>query len=182
MQHIEHFKLMALYNQRMNNQLIQAAQSLTHEQLIEDKGAFFSSILGTFNHLIVGDLLWLLRFSKHSNCYQSLFKLGELPYPTSLDEILFNKLEELVSVRQILDQTILQWLEIEAQECDFHKALSYSNSLGEKSTREFSELVSHMFNHQSHHRGQLSTLFNQLGIDIGSTDFLLDIPDLNQQP
>ncbi|WP_275424247.1 DinB family protein [Pseudoalteromonas luteoviolacea] len=173
---------MALYNQRMNNQLIKAAQTLTHEQLIEDKGVFFSSILGTFNHLIIGDLLWLLRFSKHSNRYQSLSELSELPYPTTLDEILYNSFKDLIAVRQGMDQTILHWLNKEVQECDFHKTLSYSNSLGERSTREFSELVSHMFNHQTHHRGQLSTLFNQLGIEIGSTDFLLDIPDLNQKP
>ncbi|KZN55445.1 DinB family protein [Pseudoalteromonas luteoviolacea] len=180
MLHIKHFKLMALYNRRMNDQLIQAAHTLTDEQLIEDKGAFFSSILGTFNHLIIGDLIWLLRFSKHSNRYQSLSELSELPYPSSLDEILFNQFEDLIDVRQRLDRTILHWLNKEAQECDFHKTLSYSNSLGERSTREFSELVSHLFNHQTHHRGQLSTLFNQLRIDIGSTDFLLDIPDLNQ--
>ncbi|WP_235611248.1 DinB family protein [Pseudoalteromonas luteoviolacea] len=168
---------MALYNQRMNCQLVTAAKTLNNSQLIEDKGAFFGSILGTFNHLIIGDMIWLLRFAKHSNRYQALIQLSELPYPTSLDDILYDQLEPLIKVRKQLDQAILDWVKYEAQEADFHRTLTYSNTKSEVSEREFSELVSHMFNHQTHHRGQVSTLFSQLGVDIGSTDYLLDIPD-----
>ncbi|KZN62001.1 hypothetical protein N473_20885 [Pseudoalteromonas luteoviolacea CPMOR-1] len=177
MKHIEHFKLLALYNQRMNCQLINAAKTLKHNQLIDDKGAFFGSILGTLNHLIIGDMIWLLRFSKHSNRYQTLIQLSELPYPTSLNDILYDQLEPLIKVREQVDQAILEWLNNEVQEADFHTTLTYGNTKGEVSEREFSELVSHLFNHQTHHRGQISTLFSQLGVDIGTTDYLIDIPD-----
>ncbi|MAC46924.1 MAG: hypothetical protein CMI12_08730 [Oceanospirillum sp.] len=57
--------------------------------------------------------------------------------------------------------------------------MSYSNTQGIVSQRNFAELVSHLFNHQTHHRGQVSTLLSQNGIDIGITDFLMEIPDKN---
>ena len=57
-----HFCLLAKYNSRMNRQLIDAASTLNQEALIEDKGAFFQSILGTMNHILAGDIFWLRRF------------------------------------------------------------------------------------------------------------------------
>ena len=62
---------------------------------------------------------------------------------------------------------------------DFSRNLDYSNTKGVKSTRNFGELVSHLFNHQTHHRGQVSTLLNQMGHDIGTTDYLFDIPEMS---
>ncbi|CAM3083108.1 DinB family protein [Moritella viscosa] len=53
----------------------------------------------------------------------------------------------------------------------------YSNTAGAVSERNFGALVSHLFNHQTHHRGQLSTILNQLDIDVGVTDLLIEIED-----
>ena len=72
---------------------------------------------------------------------------------------------------------IQEWLSIEVVEDDFDRDLTYTNSKGVVSSRNFSELVSHLFNHQTHHRGQVSALLYQKGADIGVTDFLMDIPD-----
>lgn len=47
------------------------------------------------------------------------------------------------------------------------------------STRNFGELICHLFNHQTHHRGQLSTLLSQLELNLGVTDFLIDIPEVS---
>lgn len=67
-----HFQLMAQYNQRMNHQVYQAATQLSAEQLNQDQGAFFGSISGVLNHILVGDLIWLSRFAQHQVSYQSL--------------------------------------------------------------------------------------------------------------
>lgn len=176
----EHFELMAQYNRRMNQQLLQAASGLPATVLEKDLGAFFHSILGTFNHLLVADLMWLGRFAQHREHYESLLKVARYPKPEMLDQIMYDELAELRAVREELDGLISYWVGNELQETDCQHTLTYRNSKGIQSTRQFGELLSHFFNHQTHHRGQLSTLFSQLGIDIGITDFLIDIPDQTQ--
>jgi uncharacterized damage-inducible protein DinB len=94
-----------------------------------------------------------------------------------LDEQLYNNLDAYWVVRKDIDDTVYEWLSNEAWETDFESDLTYTSSKGVVSRRNFAELVSHLFNHQTHHRGQTSTLLYQKGIDIGVTDFLMDIPD-----
>lgn len=62
-------------------------------------------------------------------------------------------------------------------ESDFEEDFLYRNTQGLEFQNNFGEVVAHLFNHQTHHRGQVSTLLNQLGKDIGITGFLVDIPD-----
>lgn len=173
-----HFMLMADYNRRMNVQVYEACSALSDEKLSSDSGAFFGSVLGTLNHILVGDLLWLSRFSIHSDRYQSLNGLSALPKPKTLDETLYPELALLVKARKFVDKIIRQWLDEEIGEDDFNRTLVYANSQGVVCERDFGELLSHFFNHQTHHRGQISTLLSQQNIDVGITDLLIDIPDL----
>ena len=172
-----HFQLMAAYNQRMNEQIYHASAGLSSAELAQDVGAFFKSILGTLNHIVVGDLLWLSRFATHSPRYQSLARLQICPTPSSIDEQLYDNLDAYWIVRKDIDATIREWLSNEVLEADFDRDLTYRSSKGVVSRRNFFELVSHLFNHQTHHRGQMSGLLYQKGSDIGVTDFLIDIPD-----
>lgn len=172
-----HFILMSDYNQRMNNQFYRAIKELGEHQINKDRGAYFKSIMGTLNHLLVGDIIWLTRFSKHSPRYLSLQTLSDLPKPKGLNDILFSNFELLLEARNKVDLLICQWLNIEVEENDFNALLAYSNTKGVVSRRDFGELVSHLFNHQTHHRGQLSTLLNQMNLDIGATDYLFEIPE-----
>lgn len=174
---LEHFQLMARYNQRMNRQVYAATANVPAPILERDLGAFFKSILGTLNHLLVTDLIWLDRISRHQRRYESLQKVSRYPKPDALNATLYSDHTELKMVREELDSLIVFWLAEEVKEADFARTFTYTNTRGISSTRNFGELVSHMFNHQTHHRGQLSTLLNQLGIEIGVTDFLVDIPD-----
>ncbi|SFG77810.1 DinB family protein [Neptunomonas qingdaonensis] len=172
-----HFQLMATYNQRLNVQVYRASTGLTAAELEEDLGAFFKSILGSLNHLLVADLLWLSRFAKHSLRYQSLTGLNVYPKPSALDEQLYDTLDACWIVRKDLDGIIQEWLSNEVLQEDLDRDLTYTNSKGVVSSRNFAELLSHFFNHQTHHRGQLSALLYRKGLDIGVTDFLIDIPD-----
>ena len=65
MERLEHIQLMAAYNQWMNDKLCAAARTLPADELKADRKAFFGSILGTLNHLIVADIIWLKRFARH---------------------------------------------------------------------------------------------------------------------
>lgn len=173
----QHFQLMADYNCRMNRQVYQASSQLGKGDLQKDVGAFFGSVLGSLNHILVGDLVWLARFSNHSNDYESLKQLDKYRKPMQLNSLLYPEFSELYNVRQEVDLMIQTWVRNETKEEHFELDLTYSNTKDETSSRCFGELVSHLFNHQTHHRGQITTLLYQFGYDVGVTDFLIDIPD-----
>ena len=171
-----HFSLMAAYNKRLNHQVYVSANKLSEQQLIQDHGAFFGSVFATLNHILVGDLLWLQRFRNHPSQFKALNTVDSYPAFESLEQIAYTEFSELVIARQSLDELIISWIENEVSEADFSESIEYSDTKGNIYRRNFAELLAHFFNHQTHHRGQVSTLLMQLGHNIGITDFLLDIP------
>ena len=170
------FELLAKYNQWINSRFYQAAEQLSQEELDQDRGAFFGSISGTFNHILVGDILWLKRFANHPVNFTSLDPLRNFETPPSLDQQLYKNFEELQQAREQIDEMIRS-LCGQIQEIDLEHKLSYSNSKGLPFQKNFGSLLQHLFNHQTHHRGQASTLLTQQGVDVGVTDLLLKIPD-----
>lgn len=172
----DHFELLATYNQWMNSKVYEAAGHLSTNDLAKDRGAFFGSILGTLNHILVGDTIWLKRFAIHPSCATSLRKVADLPKPTSLDQIVFDDFGRLSEHRNWLDQRIIDWI-AGLSDSDLDFVLSYRNSKGVAANKRYSSLVLHFFNHQTHHRGQVSTLLSQAGEDIGVTDLLALVPE-----
>ncbi|MPW29902.1 damage-inducible protein DinB [Agarivorans sp. B2Z047] len=170
------FALMAQYNQVMNRQLYACAAQLNEQQLKQDRKAFFGSIFATLNHILVGDTLWLQRFAKHPKGFSSLVDIAALPRPKALNEIIYEDFTSLEQARVAMDMAIIAFAEQLSSEY-LQQALSYTNSKGEAQEKPFELLVLHFFNHQTHHRGQVSTLLSQSGIDLGVTDLLLQIPD-----
>lgn len=168
--------LQASYNQWMNAKLYETAGRLSAEQLAADRGAFFSSVLGTLNHLVVADTVWLRRFSTHPAQYEALEVVKTLPRPTSLDQIAFADLAALTQHRQKLDQIITDWA-ASVREADLDHVLEYSSMKGIPGRKHFGSVVLHFFNHQTHHRGQVTTLLSQAGQDVGVTDLLMLIPN-----
>lgn len=171
----QHFELMGVYNQWMNAKVYEAASSLSAAELAEDKGAFFGSVLGTLNHIVVGDTIWLKRFAVHPGSAESLREVTALPMPSGLNHILFDNYQELYTHRKWLDEQIIQWTQ-QLPEEGFDTVLNYRNTQGIAGTKQFGSLIFHFFNHQTHHRGQVSTLLSQAGKDIGVTDLLKLIP------
>ncbi|ALS96879.1 DinB family protein [Lacimicrobium alkaliphilum] len=170
-----HFELMASYNQWMNEKIYRAAGQLNGSELAEERGAFFGSVLGTLNHIVVGDTIWLQRFATHPSCTASLQEVAEMPSPTRLNQIVFDDFTELHQHRSWLDQQIINWI-AGLREGDLDDVLSYHNTQGIAANKRFSNLILHFFNHQTHHRGQISVLLSQSGLDIGVTDLLALIP------
>lgn len=175
----DHFKLLATYNQWMNSKVYKTAGHLSAEELARDRGAFFGSILGTLNHIVVGDTIWLKRFATHPSCQTLLRELDDLPNPSSLNQMLFEDFYALSEQRVWLDRQITQWVN-ELSEGDLDCVLSYHTTKGVPVSKRFSSLVLHFFNHQTHHRGQVSTLLFQAGQDVGVTDLLAMIPEETQ--
>ena len=153
-----HFGLIADYNQWMNSKLYALCASLSDEERKRDRGAFFKSIHGTLNHLLYGDLAWMSRFT------------GQPPEVPSLGVELFSDFESMRRERVRLDVEILSWAKALSPEW-LSRPIMYSSKVdGRTRTRPAWVLVVHLFNHQTHHRGQLTTLLTQAGIDPGVTD------------
>lgn len=177
MNRLDHIQLMAAYNRWMNEKLCVAAASLPEEALSADRNAFFGSIMGTLNHLLVGDTLWLKRFARHPAGFPALDVVRALPDPKALNEQVYSSLAELAVQRTRVDQAIIEWA-AGLREADLDVVLGYTNTAGIPAARDFYGLLIHFFNHQTHHRGQATTLLTQAGVDVGSTDLLGLIPDI----
>jgi uncharacterized damage-inducible protein DinB len=153
-----HSRLMARYNEWMNSRMYALCASLPDAELHRDRGAFFKSIYATLNHIAYGDLAFLSRFTGTPNV---------VPEPGA---DLFGTFGRLRAERVTLDSRILVWSEslIPAW---LTEPLTYTSKIDGK-TRTVPKwvLVTHMFNHQTHHRGQVTTLLSQMGLDVGTTD------------
>jgi len=147
----QQLRALATYNRQMNRQFFSACAQLDDADLRKDRGAFFSSIFGTLNHMLLVDRLWFGGFT------------GNRVEFGSLQEELFADFDELRAEREKTDADIADWVETltdDALTAPFSEQLAFPLWL----------TVTHFFNHQTHHRGQVSALLSQCGIDYGTTD------------
>ena len=172
----DHLSLMARYNAVMNDKLIATVASVSDTDLLTSRGAFFGSVLGTMNHLVVADLMWLNRFRPYP-FGQVLAPLDTLPKPTQLTEIPYPTLAAYTPVRRQLDALFADFIAGLTDE-DVAAPLAYRNTQGLPFTRTLGLVLSHVFNHQTHHRGQITTILCQMGLDIGTTDFIALVPEV----
>jgi uncharacterized damage-inducible protein DinB len=170
------FELMADYNQGMNNNIYQASSKLSEADLAKNQGAFFGSIINTLNHILVGDTIWLQRFANHLEGFPVLNYVRALETPESLDTILYSELSALKEKREEMDELIKVFTK-ELTDKVISEPFPYKNTKGQVFIKNFGHILQHFFNHQTHHRGQVSTLLNQNGIDVGVTDLLVNIPN-----
>ncbi|MBL8699467.1 MAG: damage-inducible protein DinB [Alphaproteobacteria bacterium] len=153
-----HCQLMAEYNEWMNRKLFSACGLLPKSALLEDRGAFFKSIYLTLNHIAYADLAFLSRFT------------GDPSQVPPLGEDLFGSFDGLRAEREALDARLKAW-SASLTTAWLSLPLTYTSKVdGRERTVPRWALVTHLFNHQTHHRGQVTTLLSQRGVDIGSTD------------
>ncbi len=174
----QQYALMGRYNRDMNQRLYAAAANLSEDQLADNVGAFFQSIVGTLNHLYVADIMWLQRFAKRQFAAAGcLAEIAVMASPTSLNQVIYEDFDDLLRARRALDAQICQWSEALTEDC-FDQPFVYKNSKGHDFCKPFGLVLQHFFNHQTHHRGQVTTLLSQQGVDVGVTDLLLWIEEL----
>ena len=162
----------------MNRKLYGAAATLPAYRLHEDRGAFFGSVFGTLNHLVIADLIWFKRIAANVPGFASLQCLDDLPRPTSLDHRLCATLPELDALRVRLDTAISAFC-AEVQPSQLEEPFTWTSIKGDAFRKRLGHVLLHVFNHQAHHRGQATTLFSQLGVDVGPTDLLLLLPEVD---
>jgi len=160
----------AMYNREFNLSLFNKVAELSESDLKKDMGAFFGSIHGTLNHILLVDRIWLGRFATAVPGMSALDGADLVYEFSSLRQELCSDFTELLRQRQITDHVITNWVE-ELSDKVLAQTMRYSNSKGHVREHPVWLAVAHMFNHQTHHRGQITTLLYQLGHDPGVTDY-----------
>ena len=146
-----HIVQMARYNAWANARLYAMAGRLTDEQYRRDVGAYFKSLHGTLNHLLVADRIWMRRMT------------GNGDTPTALDAILYDDLPSLAKARQAEDERIIAFVQ-SLVESQFELFWEYRMLNGTPQKQYLREILAHVFNHQTHHRGQAHTILTVLGV------------------
>lgn len=156
-----YLRTMARYNSWQNASVYRACEQLTDAQRKENRGAFFGSINATLNHILWADQVWLSRFDAASPPAKPA-----LPDSTTL----FEDWDALKAERQRFDRVIEDWTDrFEASGCEGDLTW-YSGSAGCEMTRPKALILMHIFNHQTHHRGQVNAMLTGFGINPGVTD------------
>ncbi len=164
---LEWLGAMARYNRWMNGKLYALAATLDDETRKRDSGAFFKSIHGTFNHLLLADRVWLGRF-QGVEVADGLIGPGGI---RALDQELYADFDELRRQRMLTDDDLSEWVSgLHPEELAGPFAFTRRNQRQEV---PLWWAAAHVFNHQTHHRGQVTTLLSQQGRDPGVTDLYM---------
>ena len=156
----EHYLMFAAYNVWANDILYNAVAKLSDEQYRKDCGAFFGSVHGTLNHLLVGDIIWMHRFD------------GKGEPLKVLDMILHEDFDALLAARKIMDERIIDYAH-SLDEATLAASFSYRTIVNpEEITQPLSPALAQFFNHQTHHRGQVHSLLTRLAGEAPSLDLL----------
>jgi uncharacterized damage-inducible protein DinB len=141
---------LATYNKRANERIYAAAAALDDDRRKQNVGAFFGSLHGTLNHILVADRIWMARFQA-------------LPAPAyRLDEELFADFAALRAARDAEDARLLAFAR-QLTAAWLAEPHAYHNTRGDAFSEPRDVLILHMFNHQTHHRGHAHTVLSLLG-------------------
>ena len=156
----EYIRCMAAYNAEMNRRLYTAAGSLSDDERRRDRGAFFGSIHRTFNHLLWGDQMWLSRFGAGPKS----------SVPGAESTTMVPDFGDLTQRRVEMDSRLVNWAN-GVSEAWLQDDLTWHSGVSQREmTKPRTLLVMHLFNHQTHHRGQAHAMLTAAGQDTGDTD------------
>jgi len=160
-------RTMAAYNTEMNRRLYGAAARLSDAERRQPRGAFWGSIHGTLNHLLWGDRQWMSRFD-------------EWPRPaTPIKESaqMIEDFTELRAAREQADADISRWAAKVDDAWMAEDLVWFSGAAGREMRAPKGFLISHFFNHQTHHRGQVHAMLTAAGQETGDIDLFLIVPE-----
>ncbi len=147
----QHFMMMAAYNRWANARLYDAAATLTEKEWQKDMGAFFGSMMGTLNHLVTTDRIWMKRLT------------GRGEAPNALDAIVDRTVAGLRIEREKEDARIMEWVDALTPE-EFEGRFTYVTVTDVRTvSQRIAPVLAHLFNHQTHHRGQAHMILTALG-------------------
>jgi uncharacterized damage-inducible protein DinB len=157
---VAHYRMFGHYNAWANQRLYEAAARLSPEQYRADRGAFFKSVHGTLNHLLVTDRIWMQRFT------------GAGDAPNRLDTILFETFDELRAAREAEDRRIVDFVD-RLDDIGIAGTIKYRRvSSPDEFEQALAPALAHWFNHQTHHRGHVHAMLTGLVGEAPELDLL----------
>lgn len=178
--HTLQYRAQAHYNAWFNERLFDAAALMSDEARKRDAGAFFGSVHRTLNHILLGDRIWLGRLATTPGGFSAFDAATLISGSYALDAELYEDFEQLRAQRRDTDAVICAFADELTDEV-LASSMRYANSRGTSREHPTWIAVSHLFNHQTHHRGQVTTLLAQVGIDPGVTDMFVPAIDFINQ-
>ena len=160
-------RLMAAYNAEMNRRVYAAAGRIADAARRADRGVFWKSLHGTLCHLVWADRIWMHRFEGWPRPAGRLAESGAL----------FDDFDLLAADRAVVDAGMQRWAEGVDEAWLAQELVWTSGSAGREMRHGRSLIVAHLFNHQTHHRGQAHALITACGEDTGDTDLWLVVED-----
>jgi uncharacterized damage-inducible protein DinB len=157
-------RILAAYNQAANTKMNEVIKTLSAEEWDRGLGGYFPSVRSLCSHLYIGDSTWVKRFARLEGRAGEFAVLKDPLFERdhSFKEVLFPRVEEYLSGRRRLDELLVEFAG-ELEDADLARDLSYSNSAGDRFTKNFGSLLLHAFNHDTHHRGMISLYLEILG-------------------
>lgn len=154
-------KLLAKYNAETNSQMNKIISGISSDQWEKKFNGYFNSIKLMCNHVYIGDFNWLQRFSRLRS-----FDYAKDPVfakQIKFSEVVFGNVGEYLAMRKEIDNLMIRFAD-EVSAPDFEKNLAYVDSEGTKYERNFGNLILHVFNHETHHRGMISLYLEEMGM------------------
>ena len=147
----EHFQIFARYNAWANQRLYTAADKLTQGEIEQERpAAYFDSILGTLNHILAADRFWLDWIERRAEAR----KAGKSEYYADFAILRGARQDEDRRLIGLVDRFLPQ---------HYDTPIAYRNTRGEAFQLPLSQVLAHLFNHQTHHRGQAHALIKDAG-------------------
>ena len=160
----ELFQLLSKYNAQTTAEMMGILEKLSPEQITKDVHSFYGSILGLLNHILVSDVFGIKRFCKQ---FPELEQI-KAKLPTfrmeGWKDIIWPSLAVLKPIRTAVDEALKQACEL-LTEKQYASVLTYKNWDGKTMQKPSWLVLIHMFNHQTHNRGQIAVILDQMGVD-----------------
>lgn len=154
----DYLALRAEHNQWANARLYGVAGQLSEADYIADRGAFFGSVHRTLNHIVATDLIWMHRID------------GTGSVPAGLDTVLYDTFASTRDAREALDARIIAAVDA-LDDNGLREPIRFTSRAGDKVAIATNLMVANLFNHETHHRGQVHTMLTGLGKEVPPLDF-----------
>lgn len=142
---------------------------MPNDYLVKETHSFFPSIISYWNHIIFGDLILLGRLASNRIAELSENDFAKFPKPESPTDIYQNQISDVAILRKQIDELIIKYCNnLTNEDCD--KYITYITTEGDSITKVVADVTQHIFNHQTHHRGQLTCVLSQFNVNYGCMD------------
>jgi uncharacterized damage-inducible protein DinB len=155
----DHFRTLARYNRWANGRLYAACAAAGQAELAKERPSYFGSILATLNHILVGDRLWMARFQGKPRT--DIVSLGQILHPD---------FEGLAEERRAFDEELVAFFDGFTGELT--REFRYRTMAGDETASVLGWAMTHMFNHQTHHRGQVHDMLSATSVEPPALDLI----------